>query len=192
MSQMSRFDPSTPNPGEDQTTYAETERRVSDAYEVALGELDVLVKMVSEVAKPPKNDDLEQLKQFRDTVSKDVWRLGMRLEISKKYFRACEKEFHYFATRLRTTDRVTRLRLLEREKNERLEAVRLQSGDAARAKALKPFEERKRVLIQCYELGELWGEALRAEKDGDELSGDCDTSTETGSIPIGFVRTSWL
>ncbi|KAM5348840.1 hypothetical protein ACJ41O_008663 [Fusarium nematophilum] len=178
---MSQYDPSVLKPGENRTTMEEAENQVSLAYAVAMKEFDVILELVRLVETPP-GDDLEALKKFRDTVAKDVRRIAMRVNISKQYLTARDAQFHYLAKRLRTKDRIDRLRLWDREKKQELEACRLQSGPRGYEAAVLRFEEEKRVMIKCYELEGLWEKAMRREKstvtEGDDLSSDCETSIE--------------
>lgn len=179
ISQLNQYDPSVPKAGENSTTYTETEFEVNFAYGVALKELDVLLKMVGEAAKPPADDDVEGLRRYRDIVAHDVRRIGLRVQLSKKYLKAHDAQFHYHAKRLRTTDRTDRLRLWQRQKLRELEGVRLQSGDAGYERASARLDEEKRVMIRCYNLEQYWARALRREMrsqaQGDDLSSGCET-----------------
>ncbi|KAF7547633.1 hypothetical protein G7046_g8945 [Stylonectria norvegica] len=179
---MSEFDPSVPKPGETRMTAQEAEEAVSLAYGVAMLELDVLLKMVSEVAKPP-GDKLDDLKKYRDVVVQDVRRIGLRLNLSKKYLKTRDSQFHYHAKRLRTKDRIDRLRLWDREKQKELEACRIKSGAAGYEQALRSYDETKRVMIRCYKLETLWERAMKREMSAatqgdDDLSSSCETSME--------------
>ncbi|KAF4461814.1 hypothetical protein FALBO_11379 [Fusarium albosuccineum] len=178
---MSEFDPSVLKPGENRTTMEETETQVSLAYGLAIHELDIILELVQLVQAPP-GDDLEALKTYRDLVVKDVRRLEKKVNISKKYLKAHEGQFHYQAKRLRTTDRIDRLRLWNRQKKQELEASRLAHGDKGYETTSQRFEEEKRVMIKCYKLEGLWERAMKREQsaaaEGDDLSSDCDTSME--------------
>ncbi|KPM35380.1 hypothetical protein AK830_g11189 [Neonectria ditissima] len=161
---MFRYDPSILRSGENWTTMAETESQ--------------LVHLVG--SPPPGGTD--NLERCHDTVFQDVKRLAKKVNFSRKYLKARDAQFHYKAKRLRTKDRVERLRLWNREKKQELEACRLQSGDAGHEAALSRFEEEKRVMIKCYGLEELWEKAMKREhlsKAGaDDLSSGCETSME--------------
>ncbi|KAM0426217.1 hypothetical protein ACHAPT_008567 [Fusarium lateritium] len=175
------FDPSVTKSGDNQTTMEETENQVSLAYSMALHELDIILELVRKVRVPP-TDDLEALKTYRDLVISDVTRLDKKVNISKKYLKARDAQFHYQAKRLRTPDRIDRLRLWYREKKQEMEASRLRHGDRGYQAALERFEEEKRVMIKCYKLEGLWKKAMKREEsvksEGDDLSSDCETSIE--------------
>ncbi|KAH7161274.1 hypothetical protein EDB81DRAFT_924684 [Dactylonectria macrodidyma] len=172
---MSRYDPSIPKSGENQTTMAETESQVSLAYGVAITELDTLLNLVR-LVEPPSAKDAHALEKHQ------IGRLAKKLNSSKQYLKARDAQFHYRAKRLRTKDRVDRLRLWNREKKQELEACRLQSGDIGYEAALHRFEEEKRVMIKCYGLERLWEKAMKRERlskiEGDDLSSGCETSME--------------
>ncbi|KAH7126291.1 hypothetical protein B0J13DRAFT_146126 [Dactylonectria estremocensis] len=178
---MSRYDPSIPKFGENQTTMAETESQVSLAYGVAITELDTLLNLVR-LVEPPPAEDANALERYRDLVFQDIGRLAKKLNSSKRYLKARDAQFHYRAKRLRTNDRVDRLRLWNREKKQELEACRLQSGDIGYQTAQHRFEEEKRVMIKCYGLERLWERAMKRERlskiEGDDLSSGCETSME--------------
>ncbi|KAF4978762.1 hypothetical protein FZEAL_4907, partial [Fusarium zealandicum] len=178
---MSEFDPSVLKAGEDRTSVEETENEVSLAYGMAMSELDIILELIRLVQTPP-GDDFEALKIYRDMVVKDVRRLDMKVNISKQYLKARDAQFHYRAKRLRTGDRIDRLRLWDREKKQELEASRLRHGDRAYERVLHRYEEEKRVMIKCYKLEGLWEKAVRREEstksEGDDLSSDCETSME--------------
>ncbi|KAL2692067.1 hypothetical protein Neosp_002470 [[Neocosmospora] mangrovei] len=174
-----QFDPSIPKAGEGQVTMDKTEAEVSLAYSMALHELQIILKMIREVRLPP-SDDLETLKTHRELVISDVTRLDKKVNISMEYLRARDAQFHCQAKRLRTPDRIDRLRLWYREKKHQMEASRLQHGDKGYQAALERFEEEKRVTIKCYELDGLWKKAMKREesvKSGgeDDLASDCET-----------------
>ncbi|KAM0562709.1 hypothetical protein ACHAPJ_001546 [Fusarium lateritium] len=178
---MSNFDPSVVKAGENHTTMEETENQVSLAYGMAIHELDTILKLVNFIPKPP-GDDLGALKAYRDQVARDVRRLVARVNISNKILKARDTQFHYQAKRLRTVDRIDRLRLWNREMKQELEAARLRDGDRGFEAAKQRFEEQKRVMVKCYNLDSLWEKAMRREKaassEGDDLSSDCETSME--------------
>ncbi|KAJ4192738.1 hypothetical protein NW767_000747 [Fusarium falciforme] len=174
-----QFDPSVPKAGDGQMSMDETEVEVSLAYGMALHELRIILELVRGVRIPP-SDDLEALKTYRELVISDVTRLDKKVNISMDYLRARDAQFHYQAKRLRTPDRIDRLRLWNREKKHEMEACRLRYGDKGYQAALKRFEEEKRVMIKCYELEGLWKKAMEREEsvksDGDDdLSSDCET-----------------
>ena len=178
---MSSFDPSVVKAGENQTTIEETETQVSLAYGMAIHELDIILELVNFIQKPPE-DDYEALKVYRDQMTKDVRRLVARVNISSEILKARDAQFHYHAKRLRTTDRIDRLRLWHREKKQELEAARLRDGERGFEAASKRLEEQKRVMIKCYKLEGLWDKAMQREESasvhGDDLSSDCETSME--------------
>ncbi|KAH7013619.1 hypothetical protein EDB80DRAFT_377897 [Ilyonectria destructans] len=178
---MSRYDPSIPKSGENRTTMADTESQVSLAYGVAVTELDNILKLVR-LVEPPPTEDVNALKRYPDLVFHHVKRLAKKVNFSKRYLKARDTQFHYRAKRLRTKDRVNRLRLWNREKKQELEACRLQSGDAGLEAAQHRFNEEKRVMIKCYGLEGLWEKAMKREElskmEGDDLSSGCETSME--------------
>ena len=180
--QLNQFDPSVPKPDENLTTFAETEKEVSLAYNVALNELEVLLKMVGEAEKPPEDDDIEGLKRYRDIIAQDVRRIGLRVNLTKKYLKARDAQFHYHAKRLRSKDRTDRLRLWYRQKKRELEGIHLQSGDAGHETALERLEEEQRVMVRCYNLEKYWERAMKMENNirsqGDDLSSGCETDFE--------------
>lgn len=178
MSSGNLFDPSIAKPGENNATYEEMETEVSLAYSVSIRELNVLLKMVSEVEKAPK-DDMEALKRYRDIIIQDVRRLEMRLYLSKEYLEAREKQFHYHAKRLRTQDRADRLRLWNREKMKKLEGIQLQAGDVGYQAALAQLEEERRVMIRCYDLELVWERAMAREMKSLTERDDLSSGTET-------------
>lgn len=173
------FDPSMPKAGDGQMSMDETEVEVSLAYGMALHELRIILELVRGVRVPP-TDNLEDLKTYRELVISDVTRLDKKVNISMKYLKARDAQFHYQAKRLRTSDRIDRLRLWYREKKHEMEACRLRHGDKGYQAALKRFEEEKRVMIKCYELEGLWEKAMKREESAksegeDDLSSDCET-----------------
>lgn len=176
------FDPSVAKPGENYATYEDMENEVSLAYSVSIGQLDVLLKMVSGVEKASKGDGLEALKRYREFVIQDVRRLEMRLHLSKEYLQTQEMQFHYHVKRRRTQDRADRLRLWNREKLKKLEGVQLQLGDVSYQAGLAPLEEERRVMIRCYDLEKVWERAMAREMksvaEGDDLSSGADTDLE--------------
>ncbi|RGP79614.1 hypothetical protein FLONG3_2362 [Fusarium longipes] len=178
---MSSFDPSVVKAGENHTTMEETESQASLAYGMAVHELDIILELVNFIREPP-GDDHEALKAYRDQTTKDVRRLLARVNISSGILKARDAQFHYHAKRLRTADRIDRLRLWNREKKQELEAARLRDGVRGFEAASKRLEEQKRVMIKCYKLEGLWDKAMQREmsKDanGDDLSSDCETSME--------------
>ncbi|RSL67700.1 hypothetical protein CEP54_003072 [Fusarium duplospermum] len=174
----SLFDPSVPKAGDGKISMDETEVEVSLAYSMALHELRIILELVQGVRIPP-SDDLEALKTYRELVISDVTRLDKKVNISMDYLKARDAQFHYQAKRLRTPDRIDRLRLWNREKKYEMEACRLRHGDKGYQAALKRFEEEKRVMIKCYELEELWEKAMEREEHvksegDDDLSSDCE------------------
>ncbi|KAL6923349.1 hypothetical protein FSST1_000623 [Fusarium sambucinum] len=178
---MSSFDPSVVKAGENHTTIEETENQVSLAYGMAIHELDIILELVNFIQEPP-GDDHEALKAYHDRTTKDVRRLLARINISSGILKARDAQFHYHAKRLRTTDRIDRLRLWNREKKQELEAARLRDGERGFEAASKRLEEQKRVVIKCYKLESLWDKAIQREKSAstqsDDLSSDCETSME--------------
>lgn len=173
-----QFDPSVPKAGDGQMSMEETEVEVSLAYGMALHELGIILKMVREVRIPPSGN-LDALKTSRELVISDVTRLDKKVNISMDYLRARDTQFHYQAKRLRTQDRIDRLRLWNREKEHEVEACRLRHGDKGYKAALERFEEEKRVTIKCYELEGLWKKAMERENSvkssgDDDLSSDCE------------------
>ncbi|KAJ3465437.1 hypothetical protein MRS44_006095 [Fusarium solani] len=158
-----QFDPSVPKAGDSQMSMDETEVEVSLAYGMALHELRIILELT-----------------YRELVISDVTRLDKKVNISMDYLRARDAQFHYQAKRLRTPDRVDRLRLWNREKKHEMEACRLRHGDKGYQAALKRFEEEKRVMVKCYELEGLWKKAMEREESvksdrEDDLSSDCET-----------------
>ncbi|KAF5018765.1 hypothetical protein F66182_9250 [Fusarium sp. NRRL 66182] len=175
------FDPSVVKADDNRTTMEETETQVSFAYDMGIKELKVILQLANFVQKPP-GDDLEALKAYRDQVTKDVRRLVLRANISKTILKARDAQFHYQAKRLRTADRIDRLRLWNREQNQEMEIAKLQGGDKGLEAVRRRLEEEKRVMIKCYNLESLWEKAMRREKSTnaqeDDLSSDCETSME--------------
>ena len=178
---MDAYDPSTPTPGENETTMRDTEHQVSIAYKDCLGELDVLLKLAQRFEEPPQDEDLDSLKQYRRAVVQDVTRLQRKIGLCQKYIKVRDRSFHYKAKRLRTQDRSNRLRWWWREKLQEVEAARLQRGDEAAERARTGVEEARRVTVKCYGLDQLWKQAVEAEKKSmmnrtDDSSSGCETT----------------
>ncbi|KAF4447847.1 hypothetical protein F53441_8652 [Fusarium austroafricanum] len=178
---MSNFDPSAAKTGENHSTMEETENQVSLAYGMAIHELDVILELLN-LVEEPSGENFQALISYRDQMAKDIRRLLARVNISSQILKARDAQFHYQAKRLRTTDRIDRLRLWNREKKQELEAARLRNGEKGYEAARQRFEEQKRVMIKCYRLEDLWEKAMQREKSaeagGDDLSSDCETSME--------------
>lgn len=159
----------------------ETENYVTLAYDAAQEELNIFLEMIERV-NPAPSDDLEELKRWRASVTGDLSRMEKRINISKEYLRARERSFHYEAKRLRTTDRIDRLRLWNRQKKAEVIAHGCQGGEPGRDAAQRRFQTEKRVILKCYDLEELWDKALRREKasklEGEDLSSGCETDIE--------------
>lgn len=109
-------------------TFDVAEKYVSSAYHDAQEEFNIFPGMIKRVDAIPGND-LDALKRWRGLVIGDLARMEKRIKIGKEFLHARDREFHYEAKLRRTSDRIDRMRIWNRQNKEEIAAAGYQSGE---------------------------------------------------------------